>query len=55
MGKSLMALAMQLAALACLSSTLGLAESWSGVLVDSRCWESEEGNVTRKDSSNYVD
>ncbi len=53
MGKNRMAFAMRIAVLACLSSTLGLAESWSGTLVDSRCWDSEENNT--RATSTYVD
>jgi len=44
---------MWIAVLACLSPTLGLAESWSGTLVDSRCWDSEENNT--RATSIYVD
>ena len=33
------------AAFLCLASALGFGESWSGVLVDSRCYDSEETNV----------
>jgi hypothetical protein len=53
MRKNLVALAMRLAALACLSSALSFAGSWSGVLVDSRCWDSEENNT--RATSIYVD
>jgi hypothetical protein len=53
MGKNRMAFAMRIAVLACLSSTLGLAQSWSGTLVDSRCWDSEENNT--RATSTYVD
>lgn len=53
MNSGLMVTVTRLAALACLSSALGLAESWSGTLVDSRCWDSEENNI--KDTSIYVD
>ena len=53
MGKNRMALAMRIAVLACLSSSLGLAERWSGTLVDSRCWDSEENNT--RATSTYVD
>jgi hypothetical protein len=44
---------MVLAVLMCLSSTLGLAETWSGTLVDSKCWGFAENNT--KDTSIYVD
>jgi hypothetical protein len=53
MDKNLTALAIRLGALACLSSALGLAESWSGTLVDSRCWDHEENNT--RSTSVYVD
>jgi hypothetical protein len=42
-----------LAVLACLAPALGLAEAWSGTLVDSRCWGFAENNT--KDVSIYVD
>jgi hypothetical protein len=53
MSNNRMTFAMRIAVLACLSSTLGLAESWSGTLVDSRCWDSEENNT--RATSIYVD
>jgi len=53
MNKNLIKLAMRLAAIASLSSALGLAESWSGTLVDSKCWNTEENNT--KGVSVYVD
>jgi hypothetical protein len=53
MDKSLMALAMRFAVLLCLSSALGRAETWSGTLLDSRCWDFEENNT--KAVSIYVD
>jgi hypothetical protein len=53
MRKNLVPLAMRLAALACLSSALSFAGSWSGALVDSRCWDSEENNT--RGTSIYVD
>jgi len=53
MNKNLMALAMRLGALACLSSALGLAASWSGTLVDSKCWDNEVNNT--RGTSVYVD
>ena len=45
----------KLAILICLASTLGLAESWSGALVDSKCFASEESNVNLHDSLTNVD
>jgi hypothetical protein len=53
MRKNLVPLATRLAAVACLSSALSFAGNWSGVLVDSRCWDSEENNT--RDTSVYVD
>jgi hypothetical protein len=53
MRKNLVSLAPRLAALACLSSALCFAGSWSGALVDSRCWDSEENNT--RATSIYVD
>jgi hypothetical protein len=46
---------MRLAALLCLCSGLSFAESWSGVLVDSKCYESEERNVNPTDTLMSVD
>jgi hypothetical protein len=45
----------RLMALVLLSAAPGFANSWSGALVDSKCWDSEEGNINRKDTSIYVD
>ena len=53
MNKNTMTRSMRFAVLACLSSSLGLAEIRSGTLVDSRCWDFEEKNT--KDTSVYVD
>ena len=53
MHNNLMALAMRATVLACLSSAVGHAETWSGTLVDSRCWDFYENNT--KDTSIYVD
>jgi hypothetical protein len=53
MDNNLMALAMRSAVLVCLSSALCHAETWSGTLVDSRCWDFQENNT--KDTSVYVD
>jgi len=53
MDKNLIALAMRLTALACLSSAFALAESRSGTLVDSKCWDAAENNT--RDTSVYVD
>jgi hypothetical protein len=40
-----MKLYLQIPVLLCLVSTLGLAESWSGILVDSKCYDSAVRNV----------
>jgi hypothetical protein len=53
MYNNLMSLAMRSTVLVCLSSALGHAETWSGTLVDSRCWDFQENNT--KDTSIYVD
>jgi hypothetical protein len=53
MSENLLALPLRLAALGCLSSALSLAGTWSGTLVDSRCWDTEETNV--RDTSIFVD
>jgi hypothetical protein len=37
------------------SAMLSLAESWSGSLVDSKCYASEERNVNPTDTLTYVD
>lgn len=41
--------------LLCLSPVLGLAENWTGVLVDSKCWTNEERNVNPRDTTIFVD
>jgi len=38
---------MRLATLLMLASTLGFAESWSGLLVDSKCYANEQTNVNK--------
>jgi hypothetical protein len=45
----------RLIALLCLSSALSLAGSWSGVLVDAKCYASEERNVNPTDTLTHVD
>jgi len=50
-----MAVTTWFAALLCFSSALSFAESWSGALVDSKCYASEERNVNPKDTLIYVD
>jgi hypothetical protein len=46
---------MRLVALFCLWSTLSFAASWSGALVDSKCFASEERNVNPTDTLTHVD
>jgi hypothetical protein len=55
MRQGLKTLSRRLAALLCLSSALSFAETWSGVLVDSKCYDSEERNVNPTDTLTYVD
>ena len=50
-----MKLTVRLTALLCLVSALGFANNWSGVLVDSKCYASEESNVNPGDTDTYVD
>jgi len=50
-----MALRVRFAALVCLASTPGFAGSWSGALVDSKCFDSEERNVNPTDTLTNVD
>jgi len=50
-----MTLTIRLAALFCLGSALSFAESWSGVLVDSRCYDSMQRNVNPTDTLTNVD
>jgi hypothetical protein len=50
-----MKLALRAAALLCFSSGLGLAASWSGFLVDSRCFANRERNVNPTDTLSAVD
>jgi hypothetical protein len=44
-----------LAAFFSLASALGLAENWSGALVDPKCYEALERNVSPRDTLIYVD
>jgi len=37
------------------SSAMGLAENWSGMLVDSKCYAAEERNVNPTDTETFVD
>lgn len=45
----------ELAALLCLAATPAFAQSWTGFLVDSNCYESVERNVNPWDTNPYVD
>jgi hypothetical protein len=38
-----------------LTATLGFADTWSGFLVDSKCYAAQQRNVNPKDSQPYVD
>jgi len=55
MGMNSMALTIRLAVLFCLASAVSYAESWSGVLVDSKCFDSMERNVNSTDTLTNVD
>lgn len=46
---------MRIIALLCLSSALGFAGTWSGTLVDARCWGFSENDVGQKATLQYVD
>lgn len=50
-----MELAARLAVLFCLASALSFAGSWSGWLVDSKCYASLERNKNPTDTLSYVD
>jgi hypothetical protein len=45
----------RLVTLVCFSSILSFAGSWSGALVNSKCWAAEERNVNPADTSTFVD
>lgn len=45
----------RLAAIAALSAAAVLAETWSGPLVDSKCYGAEQRNVNPTDTQTYVD
>jgi hypothetical protein len=55
MGQNLMALTMRFAASLCLLPALSFAGSWSGALVDSKCFDAEERNVNPTDTLTNVD
>ena len=50
-----MKLIARLAALFCLAAGLAFAESWSGTLVDAKCFAAEQRNSGPKDTLIYVD
>ena len=50
-----MASTLRIAALLALSAAFGFAEEWSGSLVDSKCYASEERNVNPTDTLTNVD
>jgi hypothetical protein len=51
----MMAITSRLIVLVCFSSALSFAGSWSGVLVNSKCWAAEERNVNPTDTTTFVD
>lgn len=55
MNKDPLALIIRLGALACLSAALGFAGTWSGDLVDSKCYTSEVNNRNPSDTDTFVD
>jgi hypothetical protein len=50
-----MVLRMRIAALLAFSSFIGFAETWSGELVDSKCYAAEQRNVNPTDTETWVD
>ncbi len=55
MGQNLLAFAARLAVVLCLSVPLSFAASWSGALVDAKCYDAEERNVNPTDTLTNVD
>jgi hypothetical protein len=55
MSRNAIAVPMLLTVLLCLSPALSLAENWSGVLVNSKCYGAEERNMNPTDTSFNVD
>jgi hypothetical protein len=55
MSETLMRRATRLAALLCFLSALSSAASWSGTLVDSKCYDARERNVNPTDTLTSVD
>jgi hypothetical protein len=54
-GEKFMIFTVRFTCLLCLSSALSFAESWSGNLVDSKCYAAEERNVNPTDTQPYAD
>ncbi len=50
-----MALTLRIAALSAFSSLIGFAATWSGELVDSKCYAAEQRNVNPTDTETWVD
>lgn len=50
-----MMLTLRVAALLAFSFAVSFAETWSGYLVDSKCYAAEERNVNPTDTETYVD
>jgi hypothetical protein len=55
MSENAMPRAARLAAFLCLSSGLSFGASWSGTLVDSKCYDAEQRNVNPTDTLTSVD
>ena len=55
MGQGLIVSATRLAAALCLSAFLSFGGTWSGALVDSKCYDAEERNVNPTDTLTNVD
>jgi hypothetical protein len=54
-GENAMKFVSRLAAFICLTSALGFSATWSGWLVDSKCYANLESNKSPTDTLNYVD
>lgn len=50
-----MAATLRITLLACFSAALSFAGTWSGVLVDAKCWGFSERNVNPRDTLTFVD
>jgi hypothetical protein len=50
-----MSLVIRLAAILAVAASAGLAETWSGPLVDSKCYGAEQRNVNPTDTQAYAD